>query len=67
MTLKDIGTLTFLYLLVLLVLHVIPINSGSITAPVQEGFKIRWDDLFYVIFYLPLPVLLFAGFFKPHD
>ena len=56
--LLNIKQITYIYLLILLLGTVLPLNSVS--SPLNDNYTlhIRWDYLLHALVYIPLPVLL---------
>ena len=54
----NIKYITFIYLLILLLGSILPLNSVS--SPLNDNYTlhIRWDYLLHALIYIPLPVLL---------
>ena len=50
--------LTSVYIIILFVVAVVPLNSGSIVLNNNYTMHIRWDYLLHVIVYLPIPLLM---------
>ena len=50
--------LTSVYIIILFVVAVVPLNSGSIVLNNNYTMHIRWDYLLHVIVYLPMPFLM---------
>ena len=50
--------LTSVYIIILFVAAVVPLNSGSIVLNNNYTMHIRWDYLLHVIVYLPMPFLM---------
>ena len=53
--------ITYIYLLILLLGSVLPINSGSSALNDNYTLHIRWDYLLHALVYMPLPALLVLG------
>ena len=57
--LLNIKNITYIYLLILLLGTVLPLNSvSSSTLNYNYTLHIRWDYLLHALVYIPLPVLL---------
>ncbi len=56
--LLNIKHITYIYLLILLLGAVLPLNSGSSSLNDHYTLHIRWDYLLHALVYIPLPVLM---------
>ncbi len=54
----NIKHITYIYLLILLLGAVLPLNSGSSSLNDHYTLHIRWDYLLHALVYIPLPVLM---------